>query len=91
MKTSRFEERLQKFEVDIQYYCDWCKKIIPDPRYTHNFEVNDFELRWRTGKNYPECGFGETKKVELCDECKEKLFNWLKESGCEIQEEEWDW
>jgi hypothetical protein len=90
MKTSETKEIIQKVETNIQFWCDWCKKEIPDPRYTHNYEVNDFELSWRTGESYPECGSGEIKKVELCDDCKEKLFNWLKENGCEIQEGEWE-
>jgi hypothetical protein len=88
--TEKFKTKMVMKEerYDYECFCDLCKqKIEPIDSYRRN----NFELRWDIGTSYPECGIGITKKVDLCVECREKLFAWLKSQGCKIQETEWEY
>ncbi len=56
--------------------CDRCGKIydesIPD----------DYENKsWRFKLSYDTHPYPETIMIDLCDDCKESLYAWLKEGG----------
>jgi len=88
--SEKFKTRMitKEERYDYECFCDWCKKKI-EP--IDCYRRNTFELEWEIGTSYPECGNGTTKKVDLCIECREKLFTWLKSQGCEVQETEWEY
>jgi len=74
--SEKFKTRMVTKEerYDYENFCDLCKQKI-EPVDPH--KRNNFELKWDMGTSYPESGNGITKKVDLCIECREKLFTWL--------------
>ena len=75
-------------EVEVEDYivCDKCDdKIVPD--YWNSF---DFDFTLRTGKSYPEGGFGEEDSMQLCEDCAEQLVAFLKTEGYRILKKDWD-
>jgi hypothetical protein len=94
-----YREETYKHNVIDKKTCDWCGVLIEgkDERgnYVNNntkdcWDICDFELNWRTGVSYPECGNGEKVEVDLCRDCIVRLFKLLKDEGCKINIEEWD-
>ena len=75
--------------------CDWCKQGFKGEydfsKRRGGYEVNEFELRWKTGDQYPECGSGEEIKVELCHKCRKKFKDEIEKLGIELNETDWDW
>ncbi len=68
--------------------CDLCGGEISEGSY----EVNEVEIRHKTGNCYPETGFGEEVRVDMCGECfTEKLTPWLVAQGVKVTEVEWDY
>jgi hypothetical protein len=68
--------------------CDICGAKIWEPGY----EVNEVEVRHKTGANYPEGGSGEETSVDICGECfDKKLLPWLRSQGAEPRTEDWEW
>lgn len=69
--------------------CDICGEKI---NRSDGYEVNEIEVRHKTGTSYPECGSGEETSVDMCGKCfDEKLVPWLRSQGAEPRTEEWDW
>ena len=68
--------------------CDLCGAKIED----RPFEVNEVEVRHKTGSNYPEGGSGDEVSVDMCGKCfDQKLVPWLRSQGVEPSTREWDW
>jgi hypothetical protein len=89
MRTSEKTTIMHEIEIHVKYWCDWCGKEIVDPG---GYEVDEFQLYWRTGENYGTDGsWGVTKKVDLCNACRDRLFNFLEENKCKVQNNKWDY
>lgn len=68
--------------------CDMCGQEITEGMY----EVDEVEIRHKTGTNYPEGGYGEEVEVDMCGICfDEKLIPWLKSEGVKVTSRGWDW
>jgi len=101
MKFYIEKEKLSQYKELESIVCDWCKTAFKartneNIEYKFNnarscYEVKEFELRWKTGNNYPEGGCGEEEFVELCSECREKLKKLLLDNGIVIQKRDWDY
>ena len=61
--------------------CDWCGEEVEKEGY---YEINDFILEYQTGECCDGDSWGEKIEVDLCFECREKLFDKLKEIGINI-------
>ena len=65
-------------------YNDWSEKLF--------YDVNETEIRYKTGAAFPEGGSGTEIEIDLCPECfKNKLIPWLKENGCVVSTRDWDY
>jgi hypothetical protein len=100
MKTyMTIKETVKEKVVKDKVFCDWCNKVTREYNadgscydlVEDRYEVNEFELKWKTGTAYPECGDGEEVEVDLCGKCRIKLFKLLKENGCNINIKEWEY
>jgi len=68
--------------------CDLCGAKIEEGRN----DVNEIEVRHKTGSSFPEGGIGEETSVDMCGKCfDEKLVPWLRSQGAEPRTEDWDW
>jgi len=77
----------ERSDVDF-VTCDLCKEKIEESRY----EVDEVEIRRKTGVSYPESGNGIKINVDMCGKCfDEKLMPWLRSQGAEPLTDEWDW
>lgn len=87
----------------IHEVCDWCgKKSIEgrtfddsDPRddlsHLEFYGYNEFNFKWETGKMYPDSGDVEVITADLCNECRQKAIDLLKENGLKFRTEERSW
>ncbi len=76
-------------EVVDHVSCDLCGTTITE---NYNYEVNEVEVRHKTGTSYPEGGSSEETSVDMCGKCfDEKLVPWLRSQGAEPRSEDWDW
>ena len=68
--------------------CDLCNAKIERTGYN----VDNVEIRRKTGVNYPEGGSGKETVVDMCGKCfNEKLVPWLCSQGAEPRDEDWEW
>ena len=68
--------------------CDLCGAKIK----SKDFDVDEVEVRHKTGCSYPEGGSGEEVSVDMCGKCFDgKLVPWLRSQGVEPNTREWDW
>jgi hypothetical protein len=74
-------------KVETGAICDKCNKEIT---FTSEYNIYDHHYAIRFGDQYPEGGFGEVFKMELCENCAHEMIGFLKENGYNIREEEWD-
>jgi hypothetical protein len=69
--------------------CDMCGERIESG---DAYEVNEVEIRHKTGYSYPEGGSGQEVLVDLCAKCfDDKLVPWLRSQGVNPRVEDWDW
>lgn len=76
-------------EIISHVTCDLCGAKIEtrDP-----YEVDEVEIRHKTGSNYPEGGSGDEIHVDMCGKCfDEKLVPWLRSQGVQPRTEDWSW
>jgi len=88
------KETVTKEQTIFKYLeCDLCKKQSKCRDWENGaFEVNETEIRYKTGSSYPEGGSGTEIEIDLCPNCfKDKLIPWLEKQGCKVKEREWDW
>ena len=88
-----YEKKMVERDILQDIVCDRCHKSFTHQSVfdsTKTFEVNEFELRWRTGEHYPECGHGCEINVDLCSECRQWLHDLLVSHGIDLFEKEWD-
>lgn len=75
-------------EVVDRVTCDLCGAVIN----VRGYDVDEVEVRHKTGSNYPEGGSGDETSVDMCGECfDEKLVPWLRSQGVEPRTEDWGW
>ncbi len=68
--------------------CDLCGEKID----VRGYDVDEVEVRHKTGSNYPEGGSGDETSVDMCGKCfDEKLVPWLRSQGAVPGTDEWDW
>lgn len=68
--------------------CDLCGNEI----ISRCYDAERVEVTHRTGKNYPEGGYGEEVAVDMCGDCFEsRLIPWLREQGADPRPEDWDY
>lgn len=68
--------------------CDLCGAKIS----VRGYEIDEVEVRHKTGNNYPEGGSGNETSVDMCGKCfDKKLVPWLRSQGVEPRTEDWDW
>lgn len=54
--------------------------------------VNETEVRLKTGYSCPDGGNGDQYVIDICPTCFEnKLIPWLRSQGAKVEKEEWDW
>lgn len=88
MKKSEFKTLPVRKEVNIEYFCDWCDSRIKEIPFG---EYNEFKLEQECSDNYyPEGGCIETRHVDLCKPCQDKVFILLEKEGLKIQTGEHD-
>jgi hypothetical protein len=86
MKTEEIPATTREY-IDF-VTCDLCGAKIEEL----NYLVDEVEVRHKTGRNYPECGFGVETSVDMCGKCfDEKLVPWLRLQGAEPRSEKWEW
>lgn len=69
--------------------CDLCREAI---RPAEGYNVEEIEIFYKTGSNFPEGGSGEILKIDLCLVCfEDKLIPWLRSQGVTREVENWDW
>jgi hypothetical protein len=84
-------------EKHILTTCDLCgKKAVNGDWESSTYEVNEvevrIEVRYKDGKAYPDCSWGDKFQADICPVCfKNKLIPWLESQGCTAEVEEWEW
>ena len=58
---------------------------------TDSFEVDDFDLSWRTGTSFPEGGSTTTMFADICHKCRPTVVDILQTHGVVFQEKESDY
>jgi hypothetical protein len=77
--------------------CDLCGRLAgPGGDWAAGHDVGETELRvvvrHKSGRNYPDGGWGDEVSVDLCPGCfKGELLPWLASKGAKVTAEEWDW
>lgn len=71
---------MQEVEVIAYIICDKCEKEIK----TDNFDAFSCELKYRTGKDFPEGSTGELTRMELCEDCADDLIELLKKHNYKV-------
>lgn len=75
-------------KVEGKVTCDICSSVLCQG----GFDVNETEIRRRTGEVYPEFGSGKEVTADLCGDCFDsKLIPWLESQGVTMTTEEWDY
>ena len=89
MYVKKTEKQMKEVDVIIERYhlCDKCNEKIG----IGAFDAFEFNLKYRTGGQYPEGGRGLEKEMELCDKCADGCIQLLKDNGYRIAESDWDW
>lgn len=82
------EERTREVKENVlmETECDWCKKTIKIER----GDAYECTIELRTGWLWPEGGDGEHRRIDLCKECAENLFEHLEGYGIRVNKSEWD-
>ena len=71
-------------------FCDICGKDVRDGM-DSSYDVREVEIYIRNGSRYPEGGWGEEYKADVCLECaEEKVVPVLTALGCKAQWKKWD-
>ncbi len=84
-------------EVVVEIRCDLCGQAgnhlrSHAPWAAGSYDVNETEVKMRTGHSYPEGGSGEEVKYDICPTCfTEKLMPWLASQGANPTRTDWDW
>ena len=87
MKTVQVPSKT-KYVVDF-LTCDVCGAKIPDGG---SYDVDEVEVRHKTGENFPEGGSGIETRIDMCGKCfDEKLVPWLRTQGANPDPEPWYW
>lgn len=86
MKKEMFER-----SVPAELTCDICGKARPPKRWSEGNDVEEIEVRMKTGRFYDEGGDGEETLADVCLTCfKEKVIPALEAVGCKFRTEEWN-
>jgi len=68
--------------------CDICGALVEEKQY----DVNEIEVRHKSGYSCPGGASLEETSVDLCGKCfDEKLVPWLRSQGAEPRTEKWEW
>ena len=74
--------------------CDLCGRTAKGAwrQWTRgSFDVNEVEISFRDGSQYPEGGSGTKTEFDICPTCfKEKLVPWFTTQGAQPRVENWD-
>ena len=94
-KTRVVPEKEEKYTAEI--LCDICGAKSPQHRWDPAdwgedcYDVEEVEIRYKTGSSYPEGVSGEEIFFDICPECfEEKVLPALAALGASPQEREWD-
>jgi len=89
MHVHKTEKQMKEVDVTIDSYdlCDKCNQKIE----TRGSSAFDFKLTFQTGSSYPEGGSGNTRSVDLCENCAHDLMRMLEREGYRVNFSEWDW
>ena len=69
--------------------CDMCGGIIKP---TQSFQVNEIEIKRRTGFSCPDGGSGEELDIDICGECFDNvILPFLKTKIQNVRIVDWDW
>ena len=98
MRVEKTRVRPAKEEKYIaEVLCDICGAKNPRQRWDLTdwgddcYDLDEVEIRCRTGSSYPDGGFGEETFFDICPKCfKEKVLPALKALGASPQNREWD-
>ena len=85
-------KKIPKHVEERQYLthatCDICNSQLERGSY----ELEEININYKVGTNYPEGGSGEECSVDLCGKCfKEKLIPFLESNGVDAKFTEWSW
>ena len=100
-KYKEVEITVKRGQLEYQE-CDWCGKRsngrefddrdpTDDSKNLGPYSINEFELYWETGSQYPEGRHTERETADFCNECRQKLFNLLKDQGVKFRTEDTSW
>lgn len=75
-------------EVVEKTICDLCKQPIGRPR---GYEVDEIRINRKTGNSYPEAGWGENARIDMCGSCWEtKFIPWLQTMAASPDVTDWE-
>jgi hypothetical protein len=89
------EKRTYTRDVVTAVHCDICGAKGYEGGWPEKdgggFEVNQTTVRFKTGKQYPDCGSGVEYEVDICPACfKDRLMPWLNSQGATVRQTEWE-
>lgn len=94
------EEKTVTRKKLLHEVCDWCgRKSLEhrefndsvyhdDDKPAYIYDINEFHLSWQYGRGYPDGGDTEELSIDLCNSCRQRLFDLLEEQGAKIKREE---
>ena len=85
MYIEKKEKQLKDVVVESYYLCDKCNENTS----TVGFDAFSFELQYRTGDSFHECGRGEKSEVHLCPSCAKECIDLLESNGFRINRSNW--
>ncbi len=92
-KTKEEQVILKRTEYVDKICCDLCGKEDKQNNWDSDscYDVQETEISWKTGFQYPEGGRGKDYSVDICPECfKGKLIPWVEGFGRNVTVKDWD-
>lgn len=89
MQILKKEKRMMEVDVTIENYflCDKCNQKINH----ENYNAFDFQLKHRTGTNYPSGGAGDEISMDLCEACADEFIQLIRTNEYRTSESHWDY
>jgi hypothetical protein len=85
----KYKKVLKETDELEEATCDKCGALVEFDPYKSHYDYDWFDMT--TGHGTPDGGGGFHYKIDLCEKCGMQLIDWLKNSGYEIKESEWDY
>lgn len=93
MKVFAKKQELREVTYLESHTCDFCKKKSDNESWRNSrYDIEDVDIKYRTGFSYPDAGYEEFFELDICPACfVEKLIPWAKENGAQMIKQEFDY